>query len=50
VPGEAGYIKINKGDKQVEVLTSHWQPFFENIAHSYGITEQQLRNEYERLS
>jgi len=50
VPGEAGYIKIKTGDKQVEVLTSHWKPFFENIASGYGITEQQLRDEYKNLS
>jgi LDH2 family malate/lactate/ureidoglycolate dehydrogenase len=50
VPGEAGYIKIKSGDKQVEVLTSHWKPFFENIASGYGITEQQLRDEYKNLS
>jgi len=49
VPGEAGYIKIKTGDKQIEVLTSHWKPFFENIASGYDITEQQLREEYKSL-
>jgi LDH2 family malate/lactate/ureidoglycolate dehydrogenase len=50
VPGEAGYINITTGNKQVEVLTSHWTPFFENIASGYDITEQKLRDEYKNLS
>ena len=46
IPGEAGYNSLQQDSDQVEVLTNHWAPFFENIAARYGLSEQQLREEF----
>ncbi len=48
MPGESGYRNLQNGSEQVEVLTNHWQPFFENIAGRYGLSEEQLRTDYQR--
>ena len=46
VPGAKGYEFIRKSDETVDVLTNHWDPFFETIAGKYGLSEEQLRKEY----
>jgi LDH2 family malate/lactate/ureidoglycolate dehydrogenase len=48
IPGETGYRSLREDRTQVEVLTNHWQPFFENIAGKHGLSEAQLRNEFAR--
>ncbi|WP_432474708.1 Ldh family oxidoreductase [Amphritea sp. HPY] len=47
VPGESGYKSLQQGDDQIEVLTNHWEPFFDTIASRYGLSEAQLRAEFE---
>ena len=46
VPGSAGYKFLQENAKMVDVLTNHWDPFFVNIAGKYGLTEQQLRDDF----
>jgi len=46
VPGSKGYQFISNGDEIVDVLSSHWQPFFENIAGRYGLSEEKLRKSF----
>ncbi|NIB39890.1 Ldh family oxidoreductase [Pseudomaricurvus alkylphenolicus] len=48
VPGEGGYRNLQQDSTQVEVLENHWQPFFENIAGRYGLSEQKLREEFSK--
>jgi LDH2 family malate/lactate/ureidoglycolate dehydrogenase len=49
IPGETGYRSLKEDLTDVEVLESHWQPFFENIAGKYGISEAGLRDDFARL-
>lgn len=49
VPGESGYSSLRNGNEEVEVLVNHWQPFFDNIAGRYGLSEQELRREFSLL-
>lgn len=46
VPGSAGYKFLQENAQMVDVLTNHWHPFFVNIAGKYGLTEQQLRDDF----
>ena len=46
LPGEPGFERIRKGVTEVEVLESHWEPFFATIAGRYGLTEASLRAEF----
>jgi L-2-hydroxycarboxylate dehydrogenase (NAD+) len=46
IPGETGYNSLNEGATEVEVLDSHWQPFFETIAGKYGLSEESLRSDF----
>jgi len=46
VPGSAGYKFLQGNAQMVDVLTNHWDPFFVNIAGKYGLTEQQLRDDF----
>lgn len=48
LPGEPGFNKLSAGDESIDVLSSHWQPFFETIAGQYGLSEQLLRDQYAR--
>ena len=41
-----GFERIRKGVTEVEVLESHWEPFFATIAGRYGLTEASLRAEF----
>ena len=49
IPGETGYRSLKEDQREVEVLESHWQPFFETIAGKYGLTEAQLRDDFAAL-
>jgi len=46
VPGSKAYDFLQKNEQMVEVLTNHWDPFFVHIAGRYGLTEEQLREEF----
>jgi len=46
IPGETGYESLQKGTTEIEVLETHWQPFFETIAGKYGLSEEQLRADF----
>jgi LDH2 family malate/lactate/ureidoglycolate dehydrogenase len=46
LPGENGFKKMRSGDKQVQVLDNHWEPFFTMIAGRYGLSEDKLRKEF----
>ena len=50
IPGEAGYRSLREDNQEVEVLTNHWKPFFENIAGRYGLTEESLRADFAALN
>lgn len=50
IPGESAYASLKEGLDQVEVLTNHWQPFFENIAGKFGLTEEGLRADFANLN
>ena len=50
VPGSAGYKFLRENAEMVDVLTNHWDPFFINIAGKYGLTEQQLRDDFSAQS
>ena len=47
IPGEAGYRSLINDEPLVEVLENHWQPFFENIAGKYGLSEATIRAGFE---
>lgn len=49
IPGEAGYRSLQGDLTEVEVLTNHWQPFFETIAGKHGLDEAGLRADFARL-
>ncbi|MEH6549397.1 MAG: Ldh family oxidoreductase [Pseudomonadales bacterium] len=46
IPGENGYQSLKNDQDNVEVLTNHWQPFFETIAGRHGLTEESLRQDF----
>lgn len=48
IPGETGYRSLQEGHTQIEVLENHWQPFFETIAGKHGLSEMQIRRDYEQ--
>ena len=48
IPGETGYRSLQEGHTQIEVLENHWQPFFETIAGKHGLSEKQIRQDYEQ--
>lgn len=47
MPGARGYSSIIKNDEEVEVLDSHWAPFFNTQAGRHGWTEESLRADWE---
>ena len=50
VPGSMGYEAIQNKAPEVDVLESHWSPFFDNIAGQYGLDEAQLRQRFQEAS
>lgn len=47
VPGEKGYQFIKDDQQTIDVMSNHWQPFFETIAGRYGLSEEILRADFE---
>jgi LDH2 family malate/lactate/ureidoglycolate dehydrogenase len=47
MPGETAYNNLARNSETIEVLTNHWQPFFENIAGQYGLSEASIRSDFE---
>ncbi|GAD03909.1 Ldh family oxidoreductase [Agarivorans albus] len=50
MPGQKGYYSLKAQTEEVEVLASHWAPFFEKTAAKYGLNEAKLREEYALLT
>ena len=50
IPGETAYNNLQQGNEEVEVLANHWDPFFNNIAGKYGLSEANLRADFEASS
>tara|TARA_B110000305_G_scaffold16474_2_gene15359 strand:- start:112 stop:1257 length:1146 start_codon:yes stop_codon:yes gene_type:complete len=50
IPGETAYNNLAENNQTIEVLTNHWQPFFENIAGQYGLSEKSIRADFEALA
>lgn len=50
IPGETAHNNLANKSETVEVLTNHWQPFFENIAARYELSEASLRSDFEQNS
>jgi LDH2 family malate/lactate/ureidoglycolate dehydrogenase len=47
MPGTSGWKSLNSKAEEVEVLDSHWEPFFKTQAGRHGWTEESLRTEWE---
>ena len=47
MPGAGGYHSLNSGAEEVEVLESHWEPFFQTQAGRHGWTEDSLRADWQ---
>ncbi|MEX0343288.1 MAG: Ldh family oxidoreductase [Rhizobiaceae bacterium] len=47
MPGIEGWESINSNAEEVEVLDSHWEPFFKTQAGRHGWTEESLRTDWE---
>ena len=47
MPGAAGWKSLNSNSENVEVLASHWGPFFKTQAGRHGWTEESLRADWE---
>ncbi len=47
MPGARGYQSIIKQEEIVEVLDSHWEPFFKTQAGRYGMSEESLKKDWE---
>jgi L-2-hydroxycarboxylate dehydrogenase (NAD+) len=47
MPGASGWESLNKNTEEVEVLASHWEPFFKTQAGRHGWTEESLRADWE---
>lgn len=49
VPSENAFRHVQGGAREVEVLVNHWNPFFETIAERCGLSEAQLRRDFEAI-
>jgi L-2-hydroxycarboxylate dehydrogenase (NAD+) len=47
MPGARGWRSLMSGAEEVEVLASHWDPFFVTQAGRHGMTEESLRADWE---
>ncbi len=47
MPGSSGWRSLNSHAEEVEVLASHWEPFFKTQAGRHGWTEESLRKDWE---
>lgn len=50
VPSEGGYKKIKEASRVIEILKNHRKPFFVHIAGRHGLSEEQLRADYEKTN
>jgi LDH2 family malate/lactate/ureidoglycolate dehydrogenase len=50
IPGETAFKNLKENNQTIEVLTNHWQPFFENIAGKYGLSEASIRADFDKLN
>lgn len=49
IPGSKGYTHIKSEEQTIEVITEHWNAFFNNIAARYELSEESLRKDYGAL-
>lgn len=47
MPGTGGWKSLMSNAEEVEVLASHWEPFFKTQAGRHGWTEESLRQDWE---
>ena len=47
MPGSGGYKSLTTNAEEVDVLDSHWGPFFKTQAGQYGLSEEGLRADWE---
>jgi L-2-hydroxycarboxylate dehydrogenase (NAD+) len=47
MPGSGGWKSLTSNAEEVEVLASHWEPFFNTQAGRHGWTEESLRADWE---
>jgi hypothetical protein len=47
MPGASGWKSLMSNAEEVEVLASHWEPFFKTQAGRHGWTEESLRKDWE---
>ena len=47
MPGASGYASLNSNAEEVQVLASHWDPYFKTQAGRHGWTEETLRADWE---
>jgi len=47
MPGSAGWKSLRSNAEEVEVLASHWEPFFKTQAGRHGWTEDSLKKDWE---
>ena len=47
MPGAGGWKSLTSNAEEVEVLASHWDPFFKTQAGRHGWTEESLRADWE---
>ena len=47
MPGTGGWKSLMSNAEEVEVLASHWEPFFKTQAGRHGWTEDSLRKDWE---
>ncbi|MCP4256725.1 MAG: Ldh family oxidoreductase [Planctomycetes bacterium] len=47
MPGARGWKSLMSNAEEVEVLASHWEPFFKTQAGRHGWTEESLRKDWE---
>ncbi|QEY32494.1 malate/L-lactate dehydrogenase subfamily protein [Synechococcus sp. RSCCF101] len=47
MPGASGWRSLRSGAEEVDVLESHWEPFFRTQAGRHGWSEASLRAEWE---
>jgi L-2-hydroxycarboxylate dehydrogenase (NAD+) len=47
MPGASGYASLNSNAEEVQVLASHWEPYFKTQAGRHGWTEESLRADWE---
>lgn len=50
LPSELAYDNVTGAPQQVPVMTAHWEAFFNTIAPRYHLSEQLLRQAFDRQS